>query len=70
VYDAAKDGLISSGYMTEGIACNFASAVIAGVTATLAASPVDVIEVPFIVPRLLPVRKDFLPFTKDLQQAV
>ena len=48
VYDAAKDGLITSGYMTEGIACHFASAVIAGVTATLVASPVDVVKTRFM----------------------
>jgi len=48
VYDAAKDGLISSGYMTEGIACHFASAVVAGVTATLVASPVDVVKTRFM----------------------
>ena len=44
VYDAAKDGIISGGYMSDGIPCHFASAVIAGVTATLVASPVDVVK--------------------------
>lgn len=48
VYDAAKDGLISTGYMREGIACHFASAVVAGVTATLVASPVDVVKTRFM----------------------
>jgi len=48
VYDAAKDGLISAKYMTEGIPCHFVSAVIAGVTATLVASPVDVVKTRFM----------------------
>jgi solute carrier family 25 uncoupling protein 8/9 len=48
VYDAAKDGLISAGYMSEGIACHFVSAVFAGVTATLVASPVDVVKTRFM----------------------
>jgi len=48
VYDAAKDGLIACGYMTEGIALHFASAVVAGVTATLVASPVDVVKTRFM----------------------
>ena len=44
VYDAAKDAIISGGYMREGVACHFASAVVAGITATLIASPVDVVK--------------------------
>eukprot|EP00092_Neocalanus_flemingeri_P028754 GFUD01031218.1.p1 GENE.GFUD01031218.1~~GFUD01031218.1.p1 ORF type:complete len:326 (+),score=37.65 GFUD01031218.1:212-1189(+) len=48
VYDAAKDGFISGGYMKEGIGCHFASAVVAGVTATLVASPVDVVKTRFM----------------------
>eukprot|EP00088_Acartia_fossae_P010687 TRINITY_DN15344_c0_g1_i2.p1 TRINITY_DN15344_c0_g1~~TRINITY_DN15344_c0_g1_i2.p1 ORF type:complete len:313 (+),score=50.30 TRINITY_DN15344_c0_g1_i2:249-1187(+) len=44
VYDVAKDYLISSNFMTDGIHCHLSSAVIAGITATLLASPVDVIK--------------------------
>jgi len=44
VYDAVKDGLISGGYLNDGIKCHLASAVVAGVTATLVASPVDVVK--------------------------
>lgn len=44
VYDAVKDGFISGGYMKDGFSCHFASAVVAGVTATLVASPVDVVK--------------------------
>ena len=44
VYDAVKDGLISGGLMKDGIKCHLASAVVAGVTATLVASPVDVVK--------------------------
>jgi len=44
VYDAVKDGIISGGYMKDGVACHFSSAVVAGVTATLVASPVDVVK--------------------------
>ena len=48
VYDAAKDGFISGGYMKDGIACHFSSAVVAGITATLVASPVDVVKTRFM----------------------
>jgi len=48
VYDAVKDGLIASNYMRDGIGCHFASAVVAGVTATLVASPVDVVKTRFM----------------------
>jgi len=44
VYDAVKDGLISSGYMSDGVRCHLVSALVAGVTATLVASPVDVVK--------------------------
>merc|ERR1740128_1476778 len=44
VYDAVKDGLISSGLMKDGIWCHLAAAGTAGVTATVVASPVDVIK--------------------------
>jgi len=44
VYDVAKDGFISNHILKDGIVCHFASAVVAGVTATVVASPVDVIK--------------------------
>ena len=44
VYDAVKDAIIQGGYMVEGIPLHFTSAVVAGVTATFVASPVDVIK--------------------------
>ena len=44
MYDAAKDGLIASGYFVDGIPCHFTAAVTAGFCATLLASPVDVIK--------------------------
>ena len=48
VYDAAKDGLIASGYFVDGIPCHFSAAVTAGFCATLLASPVDVIKTRFM----------------------
>jgi len=48
VYDAAKDYLISSSILPDGIQCHLSSAVIAGVTATLLASPVDVVKTRFM----------------------
>merc|ERR1712243_221727 len=48
VYDAAKDQFISSGLLNDGIKCHLASAVIAGITATLVASPVDVVKTRFM----------------------
>jgi len=44
VYDAAKDSFISNGILKDGIICHFSSAVVAGITATLVASPVDVVK--------------------------
>ena len=44
VYDAVKDAILSGGHMREGATLHFCSAVIAGVTATFVASPVDVIK--------------------------
>ena len=44
VYDAVKDAIIQGGYMVDGIPLHFTSAVVAGVTATFVASPVDVIK--------------------------
>lgn len=48
VYDAAKDYIISSHIMNDGIKCHLTSAVIAGVTATVFASPVDVVKTRFM----------------------
>lgn len=48
VYDASKDALISQGYMLEGVPCHLVSALIAGVSATVVASPVDVIKTRFM----------------------
>lgn len=44
VYDCAKDYLINSNLMADGIHCHLASAVVAGVTATILANPVDVVK--------------------------
>ena len=44
VYDAVKDSLLSSGRLADGVPLHLASAVVAGVTATFVASPVDVIK--------------------------
>ena len=44
VYDAAKDALLTGGYMRDGVPCHLVSAAIAGVTATVVASPVDVVK--------------------------
>lgn len=48
VYDACKDYLISANLMADGIQCHLASAVVAGITATLVASPVDVVKTRFM----------------------
>jgi len=48
VYDVAKDSFISNNLLRDGIGCHFASAVVAGVTATIVASPVDVIKTRFM----------------------
>ena len=48
VYDSVKEGFISSGHFVDGFKCHLASAAVAGVTATLVASPVDVIKTRFV----------------------
>jgi len=48
VYDAVKDTLISSRYMEDGMPCYLTAALAAGFTATLIASPVDVIKTRFM----------------------
>lgn len=48
VYDAVKDYLINGNILADGIQCHLASAVVAGVTATLVASPVDVVKTRFM----------------------
>ena len=44
VYDAVKDLILSGGQIKEGVPLHLASAIVAGVSATLVASPVDVIK--------------------------
>ena len=44
VYDVVKDQLIASRLMADGVPCHFTAAIAAGFTATLIASPVDVIK--------------------------
>lgn len=44
VYDIVKDLLIASKMMTDGVPCHFSAAFVAGFTATLIASPVDVVK--------------------------
>ena len=48
VYDVAKDTLISSKLMSDGFPCHFTAAIAAGFTATLIASPVDVIKTRYV----------------------
>jgi len=48
VYDVVKEYLISSNFMVDGIHCHLSSAVVAGVTATILANPVDVIKTRFM----------------------
>lgn len=48
VYDIAKDSLLRSNLMKDGIPCHFTAALAAGFTATLVASPVDVIKTRFM----------------------
>lgn len=44
VYDAAKEWLVGGGHLEEGVRLHLAAAVLAGLTATLVASPVDVVK--------------------------
>ena len=44
VYDSVKDSLLSGGHIKDGVPLHLASAMLAGVSATLVASPVDVIK--------------------------
>ena len=48
VYDAVKDALISYKVMEDAMPCYFIAALSAGFTATLVASPVDVIKTRFM----------------------
>ena len=44
VYDSVKDGFISNGIFKDGFSCHLSSAAVAGVCATIVASPVDVVK--------------------------
>ena len=44
MYDSVKDSLLSGGHIKDGVPLHLASAMLAGVSATLVASPVDVIK--------------------------
>jgi len=44
VYDSVKDGFISNGVFKDGFSCHLSSAAVAGVCATIVASPVDVVK--------------------------
>ena len=44
VYDAVKDCLLSGGHVKDGVPLHLASALLAGLSATLVASPGDVIK--------------------------
>lgn len=48
VYDVVKDYLITSQLMVDGVPCHFTAAIAAGFTATLIASPVDVVKTRFM----------------------
>ena len=41
---ARQEALVRGGHMVEGVGCHLASAVLAGITATMVASPVDVVK--------------------------
>ena len=44
MYDAAKDAILASGRLGDGVPCHLAAALLAGGTATAVASPVDVVK--------------------------
>ena len=44
VYDIVKEMILNNGLLEDGIPCHFAAAATAGFTATLVASPVDVVK--------------------------
>jgi len=48
VYDVAKEAILNKGLLEDGIKLHFSAAVIAGFTATLVASPVDVVKTRFM----------------------
>ena len=44
VYDVIKETILTTGLLADGVLCHFSSALVAGFTATLVASPVDVVK--------------------------
>ena len=44
VYDIVKEMILNKGLLEDGIPCHFSAAATAGFTATLVASPVDVVK--------------------------
>ena len=44
VYDVVKEAILTSGLLRDGVLCHFSSALCSGFTATLVASPVDVLK--------------------------
>lgn len=47
-YDIAKDELITSGFLSDGIPCHLLSAVIAGFVAVVVSSPIDVVKTRYV----------------------
>ena len=44
VYDVAKEAILTTGIMADGVLCHFSSAIIAGFTAAAVANPVDLVK--------------------------
>lgn len=47
-YDIAKDGIVTSGLLSDGIPCHFVSAAIAGFVAVVVSSPIDVVKTRYV----------------------
>ena len=52
VYDVVKETILGSGYLKDGIPCHFLAAATAGFTATLVASPVDVVKTRYFLQKV------------------